>query len=79
MSTRYYQEGSLERVSRAKGPDVWMYRWRNNKRVQRKESPGERQAIQNKAEAKREVENFRAENSDSLCEEMGVRTPRASS
>jgi len=35
-----YQEGTIERVARAKGPDVWVYRWRetgaDGKRVQRK-------------------------------------------
>jgi hypothetical protein len=25
-----YQEGSLEKASRAKGPYVWVYRWREN-------------------------------------------------
>jgi integrase len=60
MSTRYYQEGSLERVSRAKGPDVWVYRWREN-RVQRKKVLGNVQRLKTKAEAEREVENFRAQ------------------
>lgn len=36
-----YQEGPLDRVNRAKSPDVWVYRWRElspdgKKRVQRK-------------------------------------------
>jgi hypothetical protein len=35
-----YQEGSIDRVPRAKVPDVWVYRWRkpapDGKRVQHK-------------------------------------------
>jgi integrase len=61
MSTRYYQEGSLERVSRAKGPDVWIYRWRDSSRVQRKKVLGNVERLKTKAEAKREVENFRSQ------------------
>jgi integrase len=61
MSTRYYQEGSLERVSRAKGPDVWVYRWRDGNRVQCKKVLGNVERLKTKAEAKREVENFRAQ------------------
>jgi integrase len=60
MSSRYYQEGSLERVSRVKGPDVWVYRWRVN-RIQRKKVLGNVERLKTKAEAKREVENFRAQ------------------
>ena len=54
MSSRYYQEGSLERVSRVKGPDVWVYRWSVN-RIQRKKVLGnvERLKTKTKAEAKR--------------------------
>jgi integrase len=61
MSSRYYQEGSLERVTRAKGPDVWMYRWRDGNRIQRKKVLGNVDRLKTKAEAKREVENFRAQ------------------
>jgi integrase len=64
MSTRY-QEGSLERVSRAKGPDVWVYRWRelrrDGTRVQRKKVLGNLLRLKTKADAKREVENLRAQ------------------
>lgn len=60
MSSRY-QEGSLERVGRAKGPDVWVYRWRDENRVQRKKVLGTLQRLPTKADAKREVENFRAQ------------------
>jgi integrase len=65
MSTRYYQEGSLERVGRAKGPDVWMYRWREQQadgsRVQRKKVLGKVSQFRTKAGARREAENFRAD------------------
>jgi integrase len=61
MSSRYYQEGSLERVTRAKGPSVWVYRWRDQNRVQRKKVLGNVNRFKTKAEAKREVENFRAQ------------------
>jgi integrase len=64
MSTRY-QEGSLERVGRAKGPDVWVYRWRelqtNGSRVQRKKVLGSVDRLPTKGEAKREVETFRSQ------------------
>lgn len=60
-----YQEGSLERVRRAKGPDVWMYRWRelqpDGRRVQRKQVVGDVRRYPTKADAKRSVENLRAE------------------
>jgi len=60
-----YQEGSIDRVKRAKGPDVWVFRWRelqeDGTRVQRKRTIGNVQEIPNRAAAKREVENLRAE------------------
>jgi integrase len=51
-------------VSRAKGrPDVWVYRWREPQRdgtlVQRKKVLGNLGRLPTKADAKREVENFR--------------------
>jgi integrase len=66
MSTRNcYQEGSLERVHRAKGPDVWIYRWRevqaDETRVQRKKVIGDVQRLKTLAQAKREVANFRCQ------------------
>jgi integrase len=58
-----YQEGSLERVGRAKGPDVWVYRWRELRQdgtlVQCKKVLGNLGRLPTKADAKREVENFR--------------------
>ncbi len=65
MSTTRYQEGSVERVKRAKGPDVWVYRWRelqeDGTRAQRKRVLGDLSRLPTRAAARREVENFRAE------------------
>jgi integrase len=64
MSITRYQEGSIERVSRAKGPDVWVYRWRelqaDGTRVQRKKTIGDVKQFPKKDDVKREVENLRA-------------------
>jgi len=55
-----YQEGSINRVKRAKGPDVWVYRWRelqeDGRRVQRKTTIGDAERYPNKSDVKREVE-----------------------
>ena len=61
-----YQEGSIDRVSRAEGrPDVWVYRWRELQeaglRVQRKKTIGDVNRYPKLADAKRAVENLRAE------------------
>lgn len=60
-----YQEGSLERVARAKGPDVWVYRWRavnaDGRRVQRKRVIGAIDRYPSEAAAKRAVEQLRIE------------------
>ncbi len=65
MSTTRYQEGSIERVKRVKGPDVWVYRWReldeDDRRIQRKKVIGDVDCYPTKASAKKAVENFRAE------------------
>jgi integrase len=65
MSTTRYQEGSIDRVSRAKGPDVWVYRWRelqeDGTRVQRKKTIGDVEQFPTRAAVKREVENLRSE------------------
>jgi hypothetical protein len=58
-----YQEGSLEKVSRAKGPSVWVYRWRelrpDGARVQRKKVIGNTKRIKTLADAKKAVEHLR--------------------
>ncbi|WP_263375311.1 tyrosine-type recombinase/integrase [Granulicella aggregans] len=60
-----YQEGTIERVKRAKGPDVWVYRWRelqaDGTRVQRKKTIGDVRRLKTKDDVKRAVENLRAE------------------
>jgi integrase len=61
-----YQEGSIDRVRRAKGrPDVWVYRWRelqhDGTRLQKKKTIGTAEHFPTKADVKREVENLRAE------------------
>lgn len=64
MSTTRYQEGSIEQVTRAKGPDVWVYRWRelqvDGTRVQRKKTIGDLKRFPRQSDVKREVENLRA-------------------
>ena len=65
MSTTRCQEGSIERIKRAKGPDVWVYRWReaneDGRRVQKKKVIGDVQRYKNKTDAKKAIQNFRAE------------------
>lgn len=60
-----YQEGSIDRVKRAKGPDVWVFRWRelqpDGTRVQRKKTIGNAKQFPRKADVQREVENLRSE------------------
>jgi hypothetical protein len=63
--TSRYQEGSFERVKRAKGPDVWVYRWRklqpDGRRLQRKKIIGNIEQFRTESAAKKAVENLRAE------------------
>ena len=65
MSAIRYQEGSIDRVKRAKGPDVWVYRWRelqpDGRRVQRKKVIGTLRKYPTKFDAQRAIENFRSE------------------
>jgi integrase len=60
-------------VSRAKGPDVWMHRWRDSKRIQRKKVLSNVKQFRTKADAKCEVENFRAQINSEL-EKIGRMT-----
>lgn len=55
-----YQEGSLEREKRKSGPDAWYYRWVENG-VQKKKVIGYTDRLKTVKDAKREVENFRAQ------------------
>lgn len=65
MSAARYQEGSIERAKRAKGPDIWVYRWRepdeHGVRVQKKKVIGNLDRYPTKKAAKQAIENFRAE------------------
>jgi integrase len=58
-----YQEGTLELVKRVKGPDVWVYRWRETSptgtRVQRKRVIGTVDKLKTETAAKKSVENLR--------------------
>jgi integrase len=58
-----YQEGSLDRVHRAKGPDVWVYRYRETtpegKRVQRKRVIGSVEQYKTLTAAKIASDNLR--------------------
>jgi integrase len=60
-----YQEGSLVKVARATGPFVWVFRWRERQPdgslIQKKRVIGTVERLKTLKEAKREVENFRAE------------------
>lgn len=55
-----YQAGSVQRVHRANGPDVWVFRWREDGR-QRKEIIGTVSQFPKRADAIRACENKRAE------------------
>jgi hypothetical protein len=66
MSIARYQDGSIIRVSRARGPDVWVLRYRSapNAKGQRKHRSriiGSVKDFPRKADAKRAAENLRAE------------------
>lgn len=61
-----YQEGSIQRVVRAKGPDVWAFRWREElpagRRVQRKKNVGNVKDYPTLSCVKQAVENLRFRN-----------------
>jgi integrase len=63
--TNRYQQGTVERVHRAKGPDAWVFRWRevlpNGKRVQRKRVIGTVTQYKTLSAARSAVENLRLE------------------
>jgi integrase len=65
MSVSRYQEGSIDRVHRAEGPDAWIYRWRDlqadGSRIQRKKIIGSLKKYPTKSDAQRAIENFHAE------------------
>jgi integrase len=60
-----YQKGSLERVARAKGPDVWVFRWRelqpDGTRTAKKKIIGDLSRFKNLSAARKAAGNLRAE------------------
>jgi hypothetical protein len=64
MPVTRLQEGSIDRVKRAKGPDVWVYRYRqtvDGKRLHRSRVLGTVKQYKSKTEAKRASESLHAE------------------
>lgn len=59
MPATRYQEGSIARVHRAKGPDVWVFRYRDAERKHRARTIGTIQDYATIADAKRANDNFR--------------------
>ena len=74
-----YQEGSIVRTARAKGPDQWVYRWRETQPdgtvLRRSKIIGDLTHYPTKADAKRLVENFRSQlNAATPVEKIGCMT-----
>lgn len=61
MSSTRYQEGHITRVSRTKGPEVWVYRWRDEDRKHRARKIGTVDDYRSLADARRANDNFRLE------------------
>jgi integrase len=76
-----YQQGTVERTPRAKGPDVWVFRWReldaDDRRVQRKKIIGTVEQYKSKSAAQKAVENFRAEVNADLSRAGGMTVAQA--
>jgi integrase len=63
MPVTQYQNGSLDRIARAKGPDVWVFRWRetvDGKRIQRKQNIGTLDQYPTAKDATCATENLRS-------------------
>lgn len=60
MPATRYQEGSIVRLHRAKGPDVWVFRYRDENRKHRARTLGTVNDYPTVADAKRANDNFRA-------------------
>ena len=74
-----YQEGSIIRAHRAKGPYQWVFRWREGQPdgtvLRRSKVIGDTERYPTKAEAKRLVANFRSElNAASPVKKIGSMT-----
>jgi integrase len=63
LNRQRYQQGTIERVARANGPDVWVYRWREEsptgKRVQRKRVIGTLEKIKTLSAARAASDDLR--------------------
>jgi hypothetical protein len=75
---RRYQEGSISRVKRAKGPDVWIFRWRERQPdgslKQKKTLLGDAERYPRLLDAKQAAEDLRADiNRGPQVTEMNVR------
>jgi integrase len=80
ITTSRYQQGTVDRVRRAKGPDVWVFRWRemdDGKRCQRKRIIGTVDQYKSKGTAQKAVENFRAEINTELNRAGGMTIEQA--
>ena len=74
-----FQEGSIQRVKRAYGPDAWVYRWRETQadgiRVHRKQLIGDVTRFKTKSDAKKAVADLRARiNSNTGLQRIAVMT-----
>jgi integrase len=70
---RRFQNGSLAKVPRKRGPDVWVFRWVGKDGVQRKRVIGDVLKLRTLKDAKRETESLRAElNSEHITPRMTV-------
>jgi integrase len=64
ITSSRYQQGTIERATRAKGPDVWIFRWREvrgDQRIQRKRVVGTVTKYKTKSAALKAVENLRTQ------------------
>ncbi len=63
VTRKRYQSGTLQKVKRAKGPNVWVYRWRelapDGRRVQRKQVIGSEKKFPTKSDAMKAAESLR--------------------
>ena len=59
MPATRYQEGSITRIRHAKGPDVWVFRYRDENKKHRARTIGTIQDYPTAADAKRANDNFR--------------------
>lgn len=65
ITRQRYQAGTLQKVSRAKGPEMWVYRWReltsDGRRVQKKRTIGSVEKYKTESAAMKAVESLRAQ------------------